>query len=128
MSMNRAVQLAFALALLFCPARAEAHAHLKHSEPAGGSRIASSPQLIRLWFSERPELSMTAVSLKDSNGKELPLAMLRIDPDDPLVVSVGVGQLLPPGRYTVTWRTAASDGHPSHGSFSFVVLGGGGVR
>jgi putative copper export protein len=70
---------------------------------------------------------MTAISLKDANGKELPLAMARMDPTDALMISVGVAQPLSPGRYSVTWRTAASDGHPSHGTFSFVVLEGAGL-
>jgi copper transport protein len=108
--------------VFLCPARAWAHAHLKRSEPAAGSKIASSPQLIRLWFSEQPELSMTFISLKDANGKEWVLAGPQNDPTDPLAVSVRVSQPLPAGRYTVAWRTAASDGHPSHGAFGFVVL------
>ncbi|MDQ6770992.1 MAG: CopD family protein [Gemmatimonadota bacterium] len=86
-----------------------------------------SPQLIRLWFSERPDLSITAVSLKDANGREFTLAAPERDPADPLLVLVPVSLPLPPGRYTVAWRTAASDGHPSRGTFSFVVLGSAGL-
>jgi copper transport protein len=122
--MSRTIRLVLALSalgLLLSPARASAHAHLKRSEPAAGSKV-SSPQLIRFWFSEAPELSMTSISLKDSHGKEFPLGPPKSDGGDPLAISIRVSQSLPAGRYTVTWRTAASDGHPSHGSFSFVVL------
>ena len=120
--MSRALRLGIALALILCPAIAWAHAHLKRSEPTGGSRLTGSPQAIRLWFTERPELSMTAVLVRDSTGREFALAQLVSDSADPLLVSAPVSQPLPPGRYTVAWRTAASDGHPSHGTFSFVVL------
>src|SRR3981081_3722837 len=120
--MNRTLRLVLALGLFLCPARAWAHAHLKRSEPAAGSSVMSSPQLIRLWCSEQPELSMTVVSLKDANGKAFALAPPGNDREDPLSVVLGVSQPLPAGRYTVTWRTAASDGHPSHGTFTFVVL------
>jgi len=120
--MIRRLRLALALTVFLFPARAWAHAHLKRSEPAAGSKVASSPQLIRLWFSEQPELSMTFISLKDANGKEWPLAGLQKDPTDPLAVSVRVSQPLPAGRYTVAWQTAASDGHPSHGTFGFILL------
>ena len=120
--MGRTLRLGLALALLLCPARAWAHAHLKRSEPAAGSRITSSPQVIRLWFSERPELSVTFISMKDANGKEFALGSPQNDGGDPLTVSVRVSQPLPAGRYTVAWRAAASDGHPSHGTFGFVVL------
>jgi copper transport protein len=120
--MIRALRIVLGLALFFCPARAWAHAHLKRSDPAAGSRVETSPQLIRLWFSERPELSMTSISLKDADGNAWALTGAQPDPADPLAVSAGISQPLPAGRYTVAWRTAASDGHPSHGVFGFVVL------
>jgi putative copper export protein len=65
---------------------------------------------------------MTFISLKDATGKEFALASPENDRSDPLTVLVRVSQPLPSRRYTVAWRTAASDGHPSHGTFSFVVL------
>jgi copper transport protein len=125
MAMSKTIRLVLALCalgLVLSPARASAHAHLKRSEPAAGSKVKSSPQLLRFWFSEAPELAMTRISLKDSNGKEFSLGQPESDRGDPLAVSIRVSQPLPAGRYTVAWRTAASDGHPSHGSFSFVVL------
>ncbi len=120
--MGRTLRWGLALALLLCPTRVWAHAHFKRSEPAAGSRITNSPQVIRLWFSEQPELSVTFISMKDANGRQFPLTPPENDRGDPLTVFVRVSQPLLPGRYTVAWRTAASDGHPSHGTFSFVVL------
>src|ERR1700686_307189 len=120
--MIRTLRLILALTLFLCPARAWAHAHLKRSEPAAGSKVATSPQVIRLWFSEQPELSTTFISLKDVNGKEWVLTGPQNDSTDPLAVFARVSAPLPAGRYTVAWRTAASDGHPSHGTFAFVVL------
>jgi copper transport protein len=120
--MTRALRLVLALILFLCPARAWAHAHLKRSDPAAGSKVETSPQLIHLWFSEQPELSLTTISLKNTQGKEWVLGGPQKDPGDPLAVSARISQALPAGRYTVAWRTAASDGHPSHGSFDFVLL------
>jgi copper transport protein len=122
MNKTRNLRLALALAFLLCPTRAWAHAHLKRSEPAAGSKVTSSPQWIRLWFTERPERSMTFVSIKDAAGNVFALASPESDRSDPLLISVRVAQPLPAGGYTVAWRTAASDGHPSHGAFNFVVL------
>ena len=125
MAMSKTIRLALALSalgLLLSPATVSAHARLKRSEPAAGSKVGSSPQLLQFWFSEAPELAMTLISLKDSDGKEFSLGQPQTDRADPLAISIRVLQLLPAGRYTVAWRTAASDGHPSHGSFSFVVL------
>lgn len=122
--MSSTRRLILALGLLLIPVVAWAHAQLKRSEPAAGSRINSPPQVIRFWFSERPELSMTFVSMKDASGKVITLGAPESDRGDPLSLSVRVSQVLQAGGYTVSWRTAASDGHPSHGSLSFVVLTG----
>jgi putative copper export protein len=65
---------------------------------------------------------MTVISLKDASGKAFELAPPENDRGDPLSVVLRVSQPLPAGHYTVVWRTSASDGHPSHGTFSFVVL------
>jgi copper transport protein len=120
--MSRSLRFVLALGLFLCPARAWAHAHLKRSEPAAGSSVTTSPKLIRFWFSERPELSMTFISMKDATGQEFALGAPERDRRDPLLILVSVSQSLPAGRYTVAWRTAASDGHPSRGTFSFVVI------
>ena len=66
---------------------------------------------------------MTAISLIDAAGKKLVLGAPEQNPSDPLGVSVRVSAVIPPGRYTLEWRTAASDGHPTHGTFAFTVLG-----
>ncbi|MDB4871730.1 MAG: CopC domain, partial [Gemmatimonadales bacterium] len=55
---------------------------------------------------------MTAISLTDAQGKEWVITSPQRDPANPLSLSTGISQRLPPGRYTVAWRTAASDGHP----------------
>ena len=65
---------------------------------------------------------MTFISVRDANGKEFALGPPQNDGSDPLTVSVRIPPPLPAGRYTLAWRTAASDGHPTHGTFSFVVL------
>ena len=107
---------------LLVPTRAWAHAHLKRSDPAPASQLAAPPQVIRLWFSEQPELSMTFASLKDSAGKAFALSSADREPSSQMGVAFYVLSALPPGRYTLSWRTAASDGHPSSGKFTFVVL------
>jgi copper transport protein len=71
---------------------------------------------------------MTAISLRDAQGNEFALATPERDPGDPLGLLAKVSVSLPPGRYTVAWRTAASDGHPSRGTFTFVVLESAGLR
>ena len=112
------------MAALLLPEQARAHAHLKRSEPAAGSPLAAPPRVIRLWFSEQPELSMTFASLKDSAGKAFGLSTAEREESGQMGIAFNVLATLPPGRYSLTWRTAASDGHPSQGKLAFVVISG----
>lgn len=108
-------------ALLAQPTIAWAHAHLSKAEPAAGGVVAVSPRVIRLWFTEAPELSLTKVVLTDSAGAVMRVGAVEKDSAGPLVARVGVLDALPSGNYTVSWSTAAADGHPSKGHFSFRV-------
>jgi len=119
--MNRKLRIFVMTAALLVPARAWAHAHLVRSDPAAGSHVAVPPQVIRLWFSERPELSMTFASLKDSLGKTFPLSPAERETSGQMGIAFPVSGALPAGRYTLSWRTAASDGHPTSGTVAFVV-------
>jgi len=98
-----------------------AHAHLRRSEPSAHARLTSSPPAIRLWFSERPELSFTRVRLRGADSVDIPLGAAERMSDDAMGITVGVPSALAPGTYTVLWRTAAADGHASSGNFSFDV-------
>jgi len=120
--MNKTLRILAMTAALLVPARAWAHAHLKRSDPAAGSQLSGPPQVIRLWFSEQPELSMTFASLKDSAGKAFALSSAEREASGQMGIAFNVLSALPPSRYTFSWRTAASDGHPSSGKFTFVVL------
>ncbi len=113
--------VAVCAALLVQPAIAWAHAHLSKAEPAAGSVVATSPRVIRLWFTEGPELSLTKVVLTDSVGATIRVGAAERDSAGPLVARVAILEALPSGRYTVNWSTAASDGHPSKGHFTFRV-------
>jgi copper transport protein len=121
--MNRTLRILAIAAALLIPARAWAHAHLKRSDPAAGARLAIAPQVIRLWFSEQPELSMTFASLKDSAGTTFSLTAGEREISGQMGIAFHVSGTLPAGRYTLSWRTAASDGHPSNGKFTFIILG-----
>lgn len=108
--------------VLSLPLALFAHAHLSRSEPSARERLTSPPKAIRLWFSERPELGFTRVRLRAADSSEVALGNGTRIADDPMGVSFAISQPLPAGRYTVLWRTAAADGHPSSGSFGFDVV------
>ncbi|MEP6732854.1 MAG: copper resistance protein CopC [bacterium] len=105
--------------LLVNPAIAWAHARLTKSFPAANTVVTESPSAIRLWFSETPELSLTRITLTDSSGVVTDVGAPVQDVDGKLSVRIPISVTLHGGLYTVAWKTAATDGHPSSGKFSF---------
>lgn len=120
------VQISTAFAAVFCgsllgPPSASAHARLTKSTPAANARLTVVPAMIRLWYSEAPEIALTRVSLTDSAGHVIKVSAVECD-ESKLAVHVAIAGTLSPGRYTVGWKTAASDGHPSQGTFVFFIV------
>jgi len=82
--------------------------------------VAKSPARLRFWFSESTEPVVATLTLSDSAqhlyalGKPERRASHR-------EIRATVPTTRQPGRYVVNWRTAASDGHPTSGAFTFVV-------
>lgn len=114
--------LLIALTVLATPAILLAHAKLVRSTPSANQSLDAPPRSVRLWFSERPEVRFTTVSLTDSAGHRIPLG----NPEaiEGSGIAAAIDEPLHAGKYTVAWRTAASDGHPSNGTFSFLVASG----
>ncbi len=100
------------------------HTELKKSEPAKNDTLSVSPKAIKLWFSEQVVLPVTKVKLTNAAGAAIALGAVAQPgkgEDQPVVASVS--KALTPGAYTVTWSTAADDGHAAKGTFGFVVKG-----
>jgi copper transport protein len=109
-----------AIAVGLTPALLLAHAKLLRSDPAADATLAAQPGKISLWFSERPEPKFTVVQLLDSSGAAIVLGQPSLDAKA-MEISLDVPPNLPSGKYTVSWRTAAADGHASSGRFAFTL-------
>ena len=109
-----------AISIGLTPALLLAHARLVRSDPAANAVLAAQPSRISLWFSERPEPKFTVVQLLDSTGAAIVLGQPVLDAKA-MEIMFGVPPNLPSGKYTVSWRTAAADGHPSSGRFTFTL-------
>jgi methionine-rich copper-binding protein CopC len=118
---------AAALLLISIPVAASAAAmHLKllRSEPLANSTLAASPASVKLWFSQRPELSVTSIKLQSGTGQtavERALAPLTHGTVAGAPVTAPVGAALAAGHYTIVWRTMARDGHVLNGAVPFDV-------
>ena len=109
-----AISVALSPALLF------AHAKLVRSDPPANAALTAQPARISLWFSERPEPKFTAVQLLDSAGASIVLGQPVLDAKA-MEITLDVPPNLPSGKYSISWRTAAADGHPSSGRFTFTL-------
>ena len=101
--------------------RGLAHAGARLSDPLEGATLGDTPSLVRLYFSERPEPSLSSIRVLDTDGRAYQIGNPELVADDPLSLSVRV-QPLPTGVYIVTWRNlSAVDGHATDGSYAFGV-------
>ena len=106
--------------LLF-PAQAAAHANLVSSDPSANSELETAPSRIIVWFTEPIEPALSEIRVLDASGKQVDEGDSTVDDLNPLVMSVGLGDV-PNGAYTVAWKNVSTvDGHRVRGSFVFAV-------
>jgi len=105
---------------LLLPASAWAHAFLDHADPKVGSVIASSPDEIKIWFTQEIEPDFSSIEVRDSRGNEVDKQDTHKDSSDKKLLIVSVPKLAD-GPYTVTWKVVSTDTHHTHGDFSFTV-------
>jgi len=98
------------------------HTHLKRSTPADGATLGAAPKALELWFTEKPELAATSITLSTARGAAMSLAPLALsDGSDTAAVIASVRGTLAPGSYLIRWRTMARDGHPARGTVTFTL-------
>jgi methionine-rich copper-binding protein CopC len=97
------------------------HAALKKASPGINDTVTTSPDSLKLWFNEKVELPLTKVVLNGGGTahKLSAAAMGGSAADSPIVFAVL--EKLGAGKYTVDWTVAGKDGHPSKGTYDFVV-------
>jgi copper resistance protein C len=102
------------------------HLRLSRSEPTANQKLTASPTQVKLWFTQRPELTVTSIKLRSGSGSsavERALAPLSRAADATAPIAAPVGAALAPGHYEVVWRTMARDGHVLNGVIPFDVAG-----
>lgn len=98
------------------------HTHLKRSTPTDGATLGAAPKALELWFTEKPELGATSITLSTAGGATVSLAPLALsDGSDTAAVVASVRGALAPGSYLIRWRTMARDGHPARGTLTFTL-------
>ncbi len=100
--------------------RADAHALLLRSVPAGNTTVAAPPREVVLTFSEPVEAAFARLRVYDVDGHRVDDGNVRRT-DGNTVLRVGVGATAH-GTYTVTWQVTAGDGHTTSGGFEYYVV------
>jgi copper resistance protein C len=116
--MSQRFLIAFALCLAWSAA-VYAHVFPKTQVPAAGATV-SSPAQVKIVFDGPLEPAFSSLTVSDAGGKQINTTKSEVDSEEPDAMSVA----LPPlqtGKYTVHWTAIASDGHKTHGDYSFEV-------
>ncbi|PTB17018.1 copper resistance protein [Trinickia symbiotica] len=96
-----------------------AHVFPQTQTPPAGAEVAAPPN-VTIVFDGTLEPTFSSLTVSNSTGKQVNTAKSAIDPNDKKSISVAP-PALPPDKYTVYWVAVASDGHRTHGDYSFRV-------
>ncbi|WP_338641024.1 copper resistance CopC family protein [Burkholderia pyrrocinia] len=96
-----------------------AHVFPHHQSPSAGAEVAA-PARVAIEFDGPLEPAFSSLNVSSSNGKQVNTAKAEVDPNDRKSIHVAL-PTLPPDTYTVHWVAVASDGHRTHGDYSFKV-------
>jgi methionine-rich copper-binding protein CopC len=96
-----------------------AHVFPQKQEPGAGSTVAS-PAQVRVIFDGPLEPAFSSLTVTDASGKQVNTAKSSVDEHEAALITVELPALAA-GRYKVHWVAVASDGHRTHGDYSFDV-------
>jgi methionine-rich copper-binding protein CopC len=117
----RRIVIGFFLILLVESARLEAHAFLQRAEPSVGSTVQTSPNEVRIRFTENIEPAFSSIQVFDASGKEVDKRDVHLDRSDHALLHVSLPRL-GAGTYKVVWRVVSVDTHVTNGNFTFRVI------
>jgi copper resistance protein C len=108
------------LVLLTGAVRVEAHAFIREADPGVGSTVQTSPNEVRIRFTENIEPAFSSIQVFDASGKELDKRDVHLDRSDRALLHVSLPRL-GAGIYKVVWRVVSVDTHVTNGNFTFRV-------
>jgi copper resistance protein C len=106
-------------AALLVAQTAFAHVFPSKQVPGAGTTV-SAPAQVTITFDGPLEPAFSSLTVTDAAGKPVTTGKASVDAKQPDVISVPLAALAA-GHYTVHWVAVASDGHRTHGDYSFDV-------
>lgn len=101
-------------------ARLDAHAFLQQAEPGVGSTVQSSPNEVKIRFTEKIEPAGSKIQVFAESGKEVDKGDVHPARSDPALLIVSLPKL-GTGTYKVVWRVISIDTHVAEGTFTFRI-------
>lgn len=98
-----------------------AHADLAETVPSQAEALTTSPEELRLTFTESVEIAFSDVSIVDAEKTEIQVGELSLDPEDNKTLVVPIEVALIAGTYTVEWAVVSADGHKIEGSYDMTI-------
>jgi copper transport protein len=114
------IVIAVAVVLVGGTSPASAHASLDSSDPSPSAILETSPDVIRLDFSEAVSPPADAISLFDASGTPVRGGVVEAGEAPSTVLLTGFPALAD-GIHVVAWRVVSTDGHLVQGAFTFTV-------
>jgi methionine-rich copper-binding protein CopC len=99
-------------------APASAHMALSKSAPADKATLTVAPTQLQLWFTQKPDLAVSRLTLTGTAG-DVKLGALKLLEERSLVAPVE--GTLADGAYTISWQAAGDDGHIQKGQLTFTL-------
>lgn len=119
------LRLWLALGLIaLCSGPALAHVGLREASPPRDAVLDRPPERVVLTFSGEVSADFPVIEVMDEAGARVDRGDAARDPQNARLMAASLGPLAP-GRYTVTWRALAGDGHTIRGSYQFTVSAAG---
>jgi copper resistance protein C len=119
MGLRNVAKLTTLVAGLALASAAWAHVFPQKQEPGAGASV-SSPAQVRVTFDGPLEPAFSSLTVSDASGKQVNTAKSAVDEHQASVMTVALPTLTA-GHYKVNWVAVASDGHRTHGDYSFEV-------
>ena len=94
----------------------QAHAKLEKTLPADKAALTAAPTSLQLFFSEKPDATVSKIELKGPSG------MVKLGPAHVMggkTLMAPIDGPIGDGSYIVNWQTSGDDGHVQKGEFTF---------
>jgi methionine-rich copper-binding protein CopC len=105
------------LLLVLATCEASAHAFLDHAEPRVGNKVASPPNEVTLWFTQKVEAAFSTIAVTNDAGERVDTGKTRVSGNQMSIALRPGGS----GTYHVTWHVLSVDTHRTDGNFTFQV-------